>query len=138
MTKSGTRFIFLGLAQALHSMEEIYFHLYEFAATLSIKAPKVISSFAQLKMKAEIFAILNIAVLVVIFVTIPYYENRRRWAVLAAWIWAIAEILNGAGHLTVALFFFRYFPGVFSAPLLLLCGSLLFYQLDQDRREKGV
>jgi hypothetical protein len=133
MTKSGKYFLFLGIAQALHSIEEIYFHLYDFASKISLKVPPMVSFFAHLKMKSEIFAILNIIIIVIIFVSVPFYENKYRGALFVAWFWAIAEILNGLGHLTGAIIFSQYFPGALSAPLLLLSGSILLYQLYHDR-----
>ena len=128
MSKSGRYFLFLGIAQALHSIEEIYFHLYDFTAA-SLATPAFITSFSQLRMKSEIFAIVNIIIIVLILASVPFYETRRRWAVSAAWFWACAEVLNGLGHLTAAIVFFRYFPGSLSAPILVLSGLLLLYQL---------
>ena len=135
MTKSGKYFILLGLIQALHSIEEIYFPLDDFAGKVAITAPPIISSFSQYKMKSEIFAILNIIIIVIIFVSVPFYENKGRWALFMAWFWAIAEILNGLVHLTVAIIFAQYFPGSLSAPWLLLSGSILLYQLYHDKKE---
>jgi len=134
MTKSTKYFLLLGLAQALHSIEEIYFHLYDFAFKVSMPVPPIISDFAHLRMKSEIFAIMNIIIIMMILISVLYYESRRCWAIAAAWIWAVVEILNGLGHLAATIIFSQYFPGALSAPLLLLLGSMLFYQLIIARR----
>ena len=134
MTKSGKFFLLLGLAQALHSIEEIWFHLYDFAGKAAITAPPILAYFSSFRMKAEIFAILNIIIIVIMLVSLPFFENRHRWALRAALFWAIVEILNGLAHITIAIIFSQYFPGSLSAPLLLLSGSMLLHQLGQDRK----
>lgn len=137
MTKSGKYFLLLGLAQALHSIEEIWFHLYDFAGKAAITASPIMSHFSSFRMKADIFAILNIIIIVIILGSVPFFENRHLWAVRFAWFWAIVEMLNGLMHMTVAIIFSQYFPGSLSAPLLLLIGSILLYRLGQDRKRES-
>ncbi|HOC89444.1 MAG TPA: HXXEE domain-containing protein [bacterium] len=134
ITKPGKYLLLLGLAQALHSMEEIYFHLYDFSVKADMALPAIISSIAQLEMRAEIFAIMNIVIIAAILAVVPFYEKKRHWAVSAAWIAACAEVLNGFYHLTAAMLFARWFPGALSAPLLLLMGALLLHQLAAERK----
>jgi len=134
MTQPGKLLLLLGMAQALHSIEEIYFHLYDFAAKAGLTPPAIISSFMQLEMRSEIFAMMNIVVIAALLAVVPFYEERRRWAVTAAWIAACAEVLNGLYHLTAAMLFARFFPGALSAPLLLLTGALLLHKLAAERK----
>jgi len=134
MTKAGRCFLLLGCAQALHSCEEIYFHLNDFAARAALAAPAMPAFFLQVRMKPEIFAVLNIIVIVMILVSVLLYALDRPWAYSLAWIWGAAEIVNGLAHLTVALILSRYAPGSFSAPLLVLTGAGLLYQLGTSRQ----
>ncbi len=103
MTKAGTCFLLLGCAQALHSCEEIYFHLNDFAARAVLTAPSMPAFLSQVRMKPEIFAVLNIIVIVMILVSVLLYALNRPWAHSLAWIWGAAEIVNGLAHLSAAL-----------------------------------
>lgn len=80
------------------------------------------------------FAVLNMAIIVVIFASVPFADSNRRWAILLAGFWAVAEVLNGLGHLSAVLIFSGYVPGAFSSPLLVVIGATLLVQLVRLRR----
>ena len=56
--------------------------------------------------------------------TVPVRSGWRSARGLA-WFWALLELGNGIGHSTLALARGGYFPGVFTAPLLLLLAAWL-------------
>jgi len=51
-------------------------------------------------------------------------------------VWAIVEILNGAGHIMIALIEWRYYPGLWTAPLLLVFGAALGRSLRSPARSE--
>lgn len=61
--------------------------------------------------------------------------RRGAWRGLA-WFWALIETGNGIGHLLLALAAGGYFPGAFTAPLLLVLGLTLVERLRRSA-ERG-
>jgi hypothetical protein len=133
MTVVGKTYLILGIFQALHSMEEMYTHLYDFFWTTTGLFQRYIPVVPQFKMNAEIFAILNMGFIVIILATVPFVELNRRWAIKIAWCWAVIEVLNGLFHLSGTVLFSGYVPGAFSAPFLLVIDVLLFIRLSRQR-----
>lgn len=119
MDRNGQR-VFLGLilAQALHSVEEYVTRLYEvFAPT------RLVSNLNRHGLSLG-FLVFNGA-LVASGVWCWAIPVRSGWhsALGFVWFWAILELGNGIGHSALALSRGGYFPGVATAPLLLLYGS---------------
>lgn len=134
MTGVGKTYLSLGIAQALHSMEEMYTHLYDFFWTATGLFQRYLPFLPQCKMSAEIFAILNIGIIVIILATVPFVESNRRWAILLAWCWAVIEVLNGLLHMIAVVVFSGYVPGALSAPVLFVVGGLLIVRLSLPRK----
>jgi len=113
----GARFWLLALAQAAHSIEEMRAGLYDFMweATVRLGLPRM-------GMSAVTFAVANMGIIAVLLGLAPFVSGRRPWSVAVAWLVAVVEIANGAGHLTGAVIFRRYVPGAGTAPLLILGG----------------
>jgi hypothetical protein len=132
MTVVGKTYLGLGIVQALHSMEEMYTQLYNFFWTATGIFQRYLPIVPQLKMSAQIFAILNMGFIVIILATVPFVESNRRWAIQLAWCWAVIEVLNGLFHLSGVVLFRGYVPGALSAPLLLVVGILLFIRLSRQ------
>ncbi len=108
--------LFLGLilSQALHSIEEYCFRLYDMLAPARFISSMVSSDLALG------FAIANIVL--VLFGLWCYLARVRRthpsgrsWA----WFWTVLEAVNGTNHLILAMSSGGYFPGAATAPLLL-------------------
>jgi hypothetical protein len=78
ITAVGKTYLVLGIIQALHSMEEMYTHLYDFFWTATGLFQRYIPILPQLKMSAEVFAILNMSFIVIILATVPFVESNRR------------------------------------------------------------
>jgi hypothetical protein len=139
MTNVGKTYLALGIAQALHSMEEMYEHLYDFLWTATGTLPNLIPVLPRIRMESGVFAVLNMAIITVILATVPFVDSNRRWAIPLAWFWAVIEICNGLGHLSATVVFSGYVPGAFSAPLLVAVGAVLLVQLSRRKRKnKGV
>ena len=67
MTKLGKTYLCLGIAQAIHSMEEMHSHLYDFFWTATSLFHQYMSHLPRFKMSADLFAILNMGFIVIIF-----------------------------------------------------------------------
>ncbi len=59
----------------------------------------------------------------------------QRW--LAVPIAVLAGIVNGLVHIVSSLYFHRFMPGVYSAPLILLSGIMLLRSASQRKCEDG-
>jgi hypothetical protein len=122
--RSRTTFLLLILAQAAHSLEEIYAQLW------AVFAPSraVASLFSD--DPATGFAIAN--ALIVGFGAWCWASPVRRGAPSAralAWGWVAVELGNGVGHTLFSLERGGYFPGVATAPFLFGIAAYLAVQL---------
>ena len=110
-----SRFAFLALilAQAVHSIEEYAFGLYE------VFAPARFVSGLVSDDPRTGFAILNGALILFgvwcyMARVRPGHPSARAWA----WPWVVVELANGVGHPALAIARGGYFPGVVTAPAL--------------------
>src|SRR5687768_18358944 len=106
-------FLALVLSQAVHSVEEYVFRLYEtfaparYVCTLLSDDPAtgfVISNGALVLfgLGCYVFAV----------------RTGHRSTLIWVWIWIIIQLINGIGHTVIALAQGSYFAGVATAPLL--------------------
>jgi hypothetical protein len=130
VNRLGMAFWLLGLAQAAHSMEEMFSQLYDFmwAATERLGLPRM-------GMTATTFAVVNMAIITFLLGISPFVFARRPWAIAIAWVAAVVEIVNGAGHVTGAVIFGGYVPGVGTAPFLIVTGVALLVALRREFRQ---
>lgn len=135
-TGSKRLFLLLVVAQALHSLEEFRFELWE-----SLAFARAASGLISADL-ATGFAVVNVAfvALGVLAWLIPVRQDRAS-AIPIAWFFVVVELANGAAHLLLALGAGGYFPGVITAPLLLLAAGLLARRLSRrgtvDRSSGG-
>lgn len=101
----------LVVAQFLHGFED-------FAAGFH-------STFPLYSLAREFFVLLHLGLLLLLASLIPSVAHGRRWALGVAKLFAIVEIVNGVGHLMISLIVWSYYPGAFTAPLLLIFGAAL-------------
>ncbi len=73
----------------------------------------------------EFFVLLHVGMTLLLAALIPSVAHGRRWALKLAKFWAIIEILNGAAHIMIATIEWDYYPGLWTAPLLLIFGATL-------------
>ena len=117
--RNRTTFLLLIVAQAAHSVEEYVFHLYDV-----FLPARVISGLFGNDL-AFGFAVFNVALVMFgvwcyVARVRPSHPSARQWM----WPWVIVETSNGIVHPAVALWRGEYFPGVITAPVLLV---LAFY-----------
>lgn len=110
-----SRFAFLALilAQAVHSIEEYAFGLYEVFAPA-----RFVSGLASDDPRTG-FAIFNGALILLgvwcyVARVRPGHPSARAWA----WPWVVVELANGIGHPALAIARGGYFHGVVTAPAL--------------------
>lgn len=128
----GAIYLWLGFAQAVHSMEEMGSHLYEFFWTVTGIIHSYIAAFPQFRWDADLFAIVNIALIAVLLGTVPFVHSGKPWALFLAGVAGVVETLNGIGHLGGALLFRGYVPGAATALLLLILGIGLLRELRRS------
>jgi len=122
-------YLSLAIVQSLHSIEEVYMHLYDYLEVAKQSFSYFDTLLPEIEIHPELFSVLNIIIITVIFVILPFVQLKQKWAVRFAWFLSVAEMLNGLGHIAGAIFLSRYVPGAFTAPLLVIAGALLFIQL---------
>jgi hypothetical protein len=126
-------FLLVIAAQALHSIEEYRFRLYDLLAP-----PRAVSDALGGALgveRATSFALTNSAlVLFGLWCYVARVRSGHRSARGFAWFWALLEIANGLGHGGLALAAGGYFPGLATAPLLIAAGLYLAWRLHASRR----
>lgn len=123
-------FLLLIVAQAAHSIEEYVTGLYQVFAPA-----RFVSSLVSNNLPLG-FLIAN-AALVAFGLWCWAVPVRSGWPSARgfAWFWTILELGNGLGHSGLALRQGGYFPGLITAPLLLVFASwLAVLQIRHDRR----
>jgi hypothetical protein len=132
--RSQFTFLFLILAQGAHSIEEYATRLYEVFEPAHF-ASSLISNDLSVG-----FLVIN-AFLVMFGLWCWAVPVRSGWRVARGliWFWTLLELCNGIGHSALALSRRGYFPGVTTAPLLLLlAGWLAVLQVRQDGRPSAL
>jgi len=120
---NGKAFLALILAQAAHSIEEYVFRLYEIFPPARFVSRVFDLSGGDL---AAGFVVANAAlVLFGLWCYLARVRRAHRSARAWGWFWTILEAGNGAGHLLLALAYGGYFPGAYTAPLLLALAGWL-------------
>ncbi|PYQ16978.1 MAG: hypothetical protein DMF80_03070 [Acidobacteria bacterium] len=133
--KPTTQRLFLGLilSQALHSIEEYCFRLYDVLAPARFISSMVSSNLALG------FAIVNIALVSFgLWCYLARVRARHPSGKSWAWFWTVLEAANGAGHLILAASRGGYFPGAATAPLLLAFSVSLGATLPQPHAPERV
>ena len=117
-------FLFLAIFQTLHSVEEYVFELWK-----HLYPARFLSNLVSDDLSLG-FATINSAIVVLIFCSYAaLLRNPTPSMSIIAWFWAILETLNGVGHLWFGILSGGYFPGLYTAPFLLLLGGVLLRQL---------
>lgn len=75
------------------------------------------------------FLAFNIAWLVIWYLSISGLEAQQRAALFAAWLLAIAGMLNGIAHPLMAVAVGGYFPGLVTSPFIGIASLWLWCRL---------
>jgi hypothetical protein len=116
MTSRNT-FILLVLAQGLHSVEEYIGRLWEV-----FLPAQFVSGLVSDNLEAG-FLTINIGLFV--FGLICWLVFNRFTSAFI-WFWIVLETVNGVSHIFFALSRMAYFPGLITAPILLILAIKLF------------
>ena len=114
--------------QALHSLEEFRFRLFD-----ALAPARWVSDLIGID-RAAGFACVNLGLLLFgLWCWLgPVRRGRGAGRTLAAG-WGIVELANGVTHLALAAAARGYFPGAYTAPLLLLAAARLLVLMRRDR-----
>ena len=110
----------LGLAQAAHSVEEIYTHLHEWMPRVSGSLHQRLGFVPILHPSADWFASANVMIVAAMLLISPFVFQNKSWAWKAITVIAIIETLNGLGHISAAVVTGGYFSGCISGVALIL------------------
>lgn len=110
-------FMLLVLAQGLHSIEEYIGRLWEV-----FLPAQFVSGLVSDNLETGFLA-LNIGLF--IFGLICWLVFNRFTSAFI-WFWIVLEMVNGISHIFFALLRMAYFPGVLTAPILLVLAIKLF------------
>ena len=128
-----TGFLLLIVSQALHSIEEYSYSLWE------VFAPAQFVSGLFSDDLTIGFSIANVSI--VVFGFWCYFGPvRHSWAsaTIFAWFWVFLELGNSIGHTYFALNQVGYFPGLYTAPLLFIFSCYLAFRLVKGNHEPTV
>ena len=119
-SRSRDIFALLILAQAAHSVEEYVYRLFD------VFAPARFVSGLFSSNTALGFALANVGIVLFgawcyLARVRPSHPSGHRYA----WFWACLELANGTGHVILSIDRGGYFPGVGTAPLLIVASSYL-------------
>jgi hypothetical protein len=125
-------FLFLILAQGAHSIEEYVTKLYDV-----FSPARFVSSLVSNDLSLG-FLVVN-AALVTFGLWCWAVPVRSGWPAARGlvWFWTILELGNGIGHSVLALSRGGYFPGLLTAPLLLLLAAWLAVLQAASRRSSN-
>ena len=112
-----TTFILLVLAQGLHSVEEYVGRLWEV-----FLPAQIVSGLVSDNLEAGFLAI-NIGIFVFGLIC---WQVFNRFTSAFIWFWVVLETVNGVSHMFFALLRMAYFPGLLTAPVLLILAIILF------------
>lgn len=124
VTRFQATFVGLVAAQATHSIEEYFGHLYEIFAPA-----RFVSGLISQNLRIG-FIIFNVSL--VTFGAWCSLWLARRWSpslTVVTWFWVAIELINGVGHPLWSLREMRYTPGLATAPILLVLAIALARQI---------
>ena len=126
-------FILLITSQCAHSIEEVHYKLWE------VFAP---ARFVGSLFNSDIslgFTIANILLICIgLLCTIYLLVAKGAWSRFIIFSWASIELINFAVHTFMSVSLGAYFPGVYTAPLLLLFSvPLIPGVLNSEQQSKG-
>lgn len=120
-------FLLLIACQAIHSIEEIYFKLWEvFAPARYIS--NLISDDPNFGFTIANLVVVSLGLICCVLV----FKSNAAFVRAVIWVWVIIEYLNFGVHSLQSLIKASYFPGVYTAPLLLSCSIYLTVKLTSN------
>lgn len=124
-------FLLLIITQAAHSLEEFFGALWEV-----LTPARLVSGFFSQDLQLG-FAIVN-SLIVMLGVLCYLGPIRLGWksSTAVAWSWVALELGNGIGHTIFAIEASGYFPGIYTAPFLIVFAVTVAFKLLHSGNEK--
>lgn len=117
-------FLLLIFTQATHSLEEYFGALWEV-----LTPARVVSGLFSQDLQFG-FAVAN-SLIVALGVLCYLGPIRHGWksSTAVAWFWVALELMNGIGHTIFAIEAGGYFPGIYTAPFLVVFAIFVAFKL---------
>ena len=130
MSPASQRTFFLLIAfQALHSIEEYYYSLWEVLAPARYVSGLVSSDLAVG------FAVINLTIVAFgIWSCVIPVRRSASYAPVIIWFWILLEFANGVGHIWFTVSSHSFFPGIYTAPFLLTISCYLAMEVVRSGR----
>jgi hypothetical protein len=132
--KFANYFFVLVIMQLLHSAEEAVFKLENWMPVVSGKVHNIFTFFPVIVFPEESFIIANIILVIVMAIFTRFVYKEYKLAIKIAKIASVIEIINGAGHISMAIILFRYFPGCISGIGLIIFGILCLRNYKSEKQ----
>ena len=132
--KFANYFFALVIMQLLHSTEEVIFKLENWMPVVSGKVHNIFTFFPVIVFPEESFIIANIILVIVMAIFTRFVYKEYKLAIKIAKIVSVIEIINGAGHISMAIILFRYFPGCISGIGLIIFGILCLRNYKSEKQ----
>jgi Protein of unknown function with HXXEE motif len=130
--RSRIAFLTLIVAQVAHSIEEYAFKLYAV-----FRPAELVSAMFSTDLRTG-FVIANTAIVTIgICSYLAAVRSTPRIARLWVWPWVVLEAANGVGHIIIAVARGAYFPGVATAPILVVVSTWLALRLRRVQGESN-
>jgi hypothetical protein len=117
-------FLWLVAMQAAHSVEECLTGFWKWFPVLTAGIHRLMDFFPIITPSRGQFIAVNFVIVIALSAVGAFSFRRRRWALRAALVIAIAEVINGIYHVGATVFLGYYFPGAVSGVGLIIIGSL--------------
>ena len=125
-------FLYLAIAQLLHSVEEYLHRLWE-----TFPPARILSGLVSSDLETG-FLVINVFVVLAAFASYAGpIRNGWRSATVVAWFWVCLEVLNAIGHSAWSLASGAYTPGLLTSVLLLALAAVLGWLLATDTESKS-
>lgn len=118
-------YFMLVIIQVIHSSEEILNGLTGRAFHITSRIHEIIPFFPVINPGNDLFAVINILLISLLFIICVFVYTGKRWAFRVALIVGIIEIINGILHISGSIIFWQYFPGSLSAFGLIVLGMIV-------------
>jgi len=131
-----TRERFVRMFRISAAVEAIHF-VEEWSTGFHVRFPAL---FGLAPWPDRFFAVLCIALVVLWLVAASALVRGKRPALFVAWFFAFTMVVDGLGHSILAVVSIGYFPGLFTSPLVGICGLWLLLRLLDltDRWSVGI
>ena len=126
MTKlsPGPVFWCLVATQTAHSVEETLTGFWKWFPVLAAGVHSLVGFFPVITPSRGQFIGVNFVIVIALSAVGAFSLRQNRWALRAALVIAIAEVINGVYHVGAMVILGHYFPGAISGIGLIIIGSL--------------